>query len=559
MTRPSAFFATLVAWLLLGAGQAMAFESDEHREMSNIAIEVAKIYVATMRDPRIPAEGVDALRKWSGKYGHITECVDFFLYPEKMLSHAWRVNSSSATNSAKGDTTVEKVPVSSGGIPDAENTDSAELDGACKKQGALFAQASHSNHAHFQQDLLMSIRVWHLLAVSIGQRERNYYGGLFINAISDHYLQDYFAPGHIVTVRDRLTDVPATATHDLANQMGAIFRPKLLPKVRRILNFICSDYADDKACVVRPELDRILTNPNQKLQINDVAESAHRLKDGNLVLFRGDGLLNGSQQAAQRLLLLCVQVASVLDVLDGENSLQRFKFEYVLDRAVPTASTDFGEYQFAYQGDSIKEVLASTPTEDIQAQAARATSGVQNTRLTVCSFGGCDDTLYKLRTRSPILSISTQRESQSKGSFPARNLYTVEASTTGMLVPFGGLTGRWLTGVELIPTFGYATYRQGTFQGQGPTLRVSAAIPETEFAIGLYTRWLSYPEASGTARRLSYGLRIESGFSNYLTFFLTGGIDYGPNTNGVLARGRMWAGGLRLGAPLTRITSAFQE
>ena len=558
------FMAIIVSLSVAMPIAGFAFESQEHREMGTIAIGVAKLYAGHLESQgdSIPPEAGAAIDAFSAEnvplngpldgalYGYLVECVDFFLYPEKMLAHGWRVSSETEDKTTMGDE----------GLPDGKGSHlvSSDLVKECDKQGAAYMQASHNNHAHFQQDLMMSLRLWHFMAVALAQQEHNYYGALFLNAIADHYLHDFFAPGHIVTPRDRLTDLPATATHDLANQMGAVFVPTPTPEIEDVLRFLCAQTTDGEAagrdCVEPPGLGDLLRRKGRKLQIDGLQKHVPALLRHRRVLFRGDGFLGAEEQGPQRVLLLAVQVASILDVLRGKNTFTTVKYAYALKSGVPSATLDFGSYDFSRQGKTYAGFIDTEPAPVLASTDTHAASGnSQPSRFTPCSLGGCKDRLYELRTRAPIISFSNQRESQSSGAYSARDVYNVELSTFGRLWDLSHLSGRWLSGVEVSPVFGYSIYRQGEARGNGPTLRLSAAIPETEFSLGPYVRWLSYPVSGEATRKLSYGLRLESGFSSYFTFYVTGGVDYGTSVSGTLQRGRVWSGGLRVGVPLTRL------
>ena len=172
----------------------------------------------------------------------------------------------------------------------------------------------------------------------------------------------------------------------------------------------------------------------------------------------------------------------------------------------------------------------------------------------LCSLGGCEDRPYVLKSRAPIISISDQRESQSSGAFSARNLYTVELSTFNTPLDISSVTRDFASVVEVAPlVVGWANYQQGYRRGSGPTYRAAVTIPETDVSIGPYARWLTYSPDSGVVRKLSYGLRVDSGFFGYFSFYVTGGVDYGFTSSGELQRGRVWAGGLRVGVPFTRL------
>lgn len=541
----------MIPALMGGWDPAHAFESREHRETSSAAFKLAQAYLQKAAGKGLSGEALEAMDLMAEDYGYLVECVDFFLYPEKMLSYVWKQNGELEER--------DKTPIARGGIPDGKKdgekyrTVPARLaKNQCDKEGALFVQASHNNHAHFQHDLLMSLRLWHFTAVAMAERENNYYGALFINAIADHYLQDFFAPGHIVTPRERFTDLPATATHDLANQMGALFRPVPTGKMQRILDFICGSKGtrpSPPSCDASPEVEDILARGSdgrrRSRQIENLASDVSAIRARQLLLFRGDGFLDKEEHTRQRLLLVIAQTASILDVMQKENTLKDVYFAYVLKKGLPVTGVDFGFYEFAHQGERYAEILRDeeqkNPVANPELSAGdEGFSYTQPSYFSTCSLGGCPDRLYPLRTKSPVVSMSVQRESQSSGAYAARNVFNVEMSTVGLLWDNSRFSGRWLSGLEVVPVLGYAFYRQGSTGGSGPTVRLTASVPETEFSTGPYLRWLSYSANDGSSRRLSYGWRIDSGFSGYFTFFLTGGIDYGVSPSGSLEKGRNW-------------------
>lgn len=535
----------LVAVGVLSCGlskPALAFESNEHLFMSNAALRIAMAHAGSLPQSVRPTKALHAADRLLEQYGTLTECVDYFLYPEKMLSYAMKPGPHASE------------PVQDTVLPDGQAAviPSALIE-QCRKQGAQYIQASHSNHAHFQQDLIVSIRLYHALAVSVARTEGNHYAALALNAIADHYLQDYFAPGHLVTPRDRLTDLPATAMHDLANQMGAIFYPQI-EAVLPVLEFLCNmplrigvTPECSPTAQVLPVLQAI------GLQQVNLGPLLRDMLDGKPVLFRGDGQLTRPAQDAQRLLLLAVQTQSIEDVLLESNSMRSFSFAYDLGQGLPMASSSFGRYDFSQQGQPIAPLLAANvaPEAIIDSRAGRSTG--QSSLLTVCSFGHCDNELYTLRTRSPVLSLSYQRESESTGVHEARDVWTVEVTPFGRYVDLSKASGGMLTGVEMAPAFGYLHYRHGRRSGHGPSLRLPVYVPETEFSVGPYLRWLDYTDGTENVRRLSYGLRMDAGFSTYATFFLGVGIDHANSDGNQLRRMTLWTAGLRLGFPLTRI------
>ena len=94
-------------------------------------------------------------------------------------------------------------------------------------------------------------------------------GALVINAVSEHFLQDIFAPGHIYTLRDTLGAHSALASHDRHNVMGAVF---LIHESRW-----------------RDELKPLITDPASVEAIVAQIEESHRLLLwGDFDLWRND-------------------------------------------------------------------------------------------------------------------------------------------------------------------------------------------------------------------------------------------------------------------------------
>jgi hypothetical protein len=479
-------------------------------------------------------------------YGQISRCVDYFLFPEKIFAFGWRSRD-------RG----RYVDVGENVFPDSKS--SASLTALVKScEGSLaYFQASHGNHAHFQYDLLASLRTYHTLAIAVAndEEEDDVFAGLMINAIADHYLQDLFAPGHVVTARDRLTDLPATAVHDLANNLGAIFRPD--PAfVTPFLAFLCGttaaslDSQGGAACKGRGR-----NGVFDSLKIVDPVTAIDQILKRKTVVVRGDGHLMDPRQEAQRLLLLAVEMRSILDVIlpPRANHFRKLDFHYYDRTGHAVVRTPFGEYDFSQDGQRVADAVLAPPPDEEAERLKTVKEGPQFSVFSLCVFGGCESKLYKVRTRSAIFSGSFHRESQSAGDHDARNVYSLEFSNFSSLLQLDKLSRGYISAVEFSPTVGYSYYRQGSRSGSGPFLRFPIHIPETEFAVGPYIRWLRYYKDDEPVRRLSHGMRMDAGFTTYATFFIGFGFDYSNHLSGSLKRSTMWSAGLRIGAPLTRL------
>jgi hypothetical protein len=494
--------AIVCAWfsVALFVDPTYAFESDEHEQLGNAAFAVALEFL------KVPAESpVRRLYGRPGKYrsadreerdrlsyGDVTSCVDYFFSPEKMLADAWREG--------------RRRP----GMPSLPSPDEAVLVlEQCHKTGPSFALATHSNHSHFRHDLLMAYRLYHVAAISAARDDKSPFAGLVINAIADHYLHDFFAPGHIFTVRDRLTDVPATAVHDIWNKDGADFRPMNTQQLKPLAEFICGGSVQSCALHEGIPLGGIVG----RAPAADVGAALAGILAGKPVRLKGDAMLGDEEpdRLRQRLLMLLIQAQSVIDVLSGTNSFREMAWE---GNKFPTAAKiPFGEYLL---GDAAAREGGQAPS----------------------------DAPIPLVWKNPIVMAAVQREAMIAGTRFGRTVFTVET-------PLVVLPARHVT---FLPLIGLGYHYEGNLDGGGPTFRIVAAIPETELALSAYARNFTYPTTNeGDKRVLNGGIRLDSGFTSYFTAFISIGRDTATTQEGTLRHGVIFAAGFQFAFPLSRI------
>lgn len=487
--------------------QTCAFESDEHEKLGNIAFHLALEYFRENHPDREKVyEAARALDGRPGKYasdtkpygiasyGDLIACVDYFLSPEKILTDSWKRGRGS------------RGP---GGLP-AAGDKVLELDDCHGWFGNAFFQATHNNHAHFQYNVLMSYRMYHVAAISLARDEKAFFAALVTNAIADHYLHDFFAPGHIYTRRDGLTDVPATALHDIRNKRGADFVPEHFASesMKCLIDFICQGSVKD--CWIRDGLD--LAMLAEKSDGGDVATALTELIDGQTVRLKGDYALweAGPDGLRQRVLMLLIQARSVLDVLEGNNSFQLLNWEGESDPT--TVQMSFGHYV--------------QPKDQ-----------------------------YSLLLSNTVVGLSFHRETMVAGNRAGRNAFTAE--TPLGVIPLDQTGWKSLENLILLPTLGYGIHFEGGTQGHGPTFRLIAAVPQTEFAFSAYVRYFFYPTSAGDTRRRSFGLRFDSGFSGYLTAFIALGVDSATTPDGALRSGIIGMAGLQVSFPVSRVAGSW--
>lgn len=186
------------------------------------------------------------------------------------------------------------------------NTDIGYLQTLSSDHQATLAGASHANQDHFQGRALYTFWFWHRQAVETAS-SGNLWGALLLNAYADHFLQDSFAPGHVIAPRDENShDLYAVIIHDSYNIHGMIYRvgkpqqcyaalSKLLP--------LAKSSAFDRLEKQRVRLD---------------SSAIHGLLGANEatnVMCYGDGLINQNPSQAALVSAYCVQ--SLSDVIDS--------------------------------------------------------------------------------------------------------------------------------------------------------------------------------------------------------------------------------------------------
>jgi len=542
---------------LLGLGctsAALAFESSEHERISNLALQTAILYyLDNPGGSKARADEAQLLVGYPGKYnlektipglsslsyGDVVACVDYFLDPEKMLAEAMRRNSKSAGS--------DGIPIYNGEDPFIN-----VLSDCHKSSAAPSEQAAHNNHAHFQQEAMLSFRLYHLTAISLGSEGKggNLFGALVVNAIADHYLQDFFAPGHIVTPRSRLSDVPATAMHDSANESGLNFQPSHMDKLLPIFNYIFLKNGERDFDIFKSF--RLQAIKEQLLGRNDAASIDRVIdyfssKKFYKIRMRGDQRLwdANDSQLAQRILIFLVEARSILDILKSEDSFPIFKWKtnyipfrflwknYEFEGNAPLeAEISFGKYCL-YRDSCYPRYGLSNGFQEIN---------LNDSELRIISAFDTKHAYFP-GIIYPILGASVHQESMITGPRVGRTAASLEILPGGS-IPIATLNFAFLFG---------ATYYYGKpFHGAGPTFRLVTTVPQTELSWGPYFRRLSYQSVGGTQRKWSYGMRLDSGFSSYFTLYIGLGRDMGATSGRILEPGWIGTGGLQFSWPISR-------
>lgn len=553
-----------------------AFESWEHRQLSALAYALALDMhcMKNQGETRAKDCGIAArlLATWNGNgwasieainYGDITMCVDFFLTPDKMIAGR------------------ETSLVSDGGTPRrplyptrGEDLDMKHLS-RCKDE--LFnydgMRAMHVNHTHFQAELLVAQRNNHMLALSLRTVERNLYSALLFNAISDHFLHDSFAPGHITSWRNRLTDLAANAYHDKHNRNGWVvaidpdelrdflkFTP--IPDDQRSLpewvahrlkavdeykrTFFVPQQMDKEAPCrgecrihVEPGVDSILEQMGAAFDGRILAND-ERDETTVSVDLRGDSFLWSRFHDRQRFLMLLVQIRSIMDVLESRTEDGREPGGGTLVHVVDSFTKSSWDWRWTDKESPSRFTIADS---DLKARIGPVSYSIPHRATETVPP---EQKVLTYRNMDPIIGIGLGTDNMVFGDAQTRYTATLET------VVYGLSKARRNENQGL--TVGLQPYLSRDFNGLSFFSRVIFMKPEIETAISIPFRLVHVRQTTGRSTwRPSVGLRLDAGFTSFLTFYIQVNWDVAAQKDGRLRYGPSIGGGLQLAAPKCRV------
>jgi hypothetical protein len=275
-------------------GSATAFTGKEHLDVSNFGMQIAVFRYeapdlsARSRDDCVTPEvseletlvssgAVDAEQS----FGNLVALVDQINAPESYF---------------KSDVDTTSLPSK---ISDIDWKHIALL----RKNPFGNLQALHLNDGHFQDKAIFRHLIWHRSAMDAA-RAGQLASALIFEAYADHFLEDFFAPGHIVTPRSSTGDMASLEMHDKYN--------------RRALGFV----VDEKSAATL--LDMIKSIPDRELPIAGatltLSEASLRALEDQLakglpISLKGDGTLK--ERGIETAFISVVVARSISDVLES--------------------------------------------------------------------------------------------------------------------------------------------------------------------------------------------------------------------------------------------------
>jgi len=540
-----------VSVLFVLSQSVMAFEGDEHRQISDLALAIAIDYHCPptgMSQPkkckkiRETVEALSADKNDALTYGKINEVVDFMHYPAQVFD-------------------AKLYPLSKESL----NQHVKQLLNKKSKTFVLFDYLSASSHneRHFQGDLMKSLDILHRAAVN-NARDGDIFRALVFSALSDHFLNDFFAPGHITTQRENSHDTVALAMHDRANKAGTCFKiePDNWIELNRYLQFIegRGDY------VLFDDIDDVeLANDNLRMCGNtanldltglDPAEFQRPIivnltNSHDRIFLKGDGRLNRNPK--QKLFMLLVQVQSISEVIgsylncsatpacvDQEKSTTTFDWSasYADGKVVPpTAEIRYGSYE-------IKEDYEEQKVYFFLKRPKYAYPAVADNAF-LLSFGG------------QTLAHEPARFEMQLELFPMRIGTAFERWRNTMIQRPSSdckVQRRRLCNVGI--AYGITHFRGDDFDSTGGQIRFIKAFPKISGQVSLYLRRGKYEGKNQESWRNAFGVRYDHGFSLH-SFYIGYQRDYGFDSASNFGRENVVSFGWTLTFPSSRFLGFF--
>ena len=547
------FFQVCILFML--SPLVMGFESNEHREISDLALSVAIDY--RCRRDVVPqkdkcgdiidaAEALTAKEKGLMSYGEINEVVDFMHYPGQVFDVNVYALSKESLNQH-----VKKL---------------------LKKSAKVYVffdylSASSHNERHFQADLLKSLDDLHRAAVN-DARDGYIFRALVRSALSDHFLNDFFAPGHITTPRENSHDTVALAMHDWSNRAGTCFviEDENWPELSEYLRFIEEgnyqflDAIDDDYELANNNLQECgntatfdVTGLNreqlQKKTIGSLTNSHDK------IFLQGDGSL--IRNPKQKLFMLLVQVQSILEVLDSyidcpatpackdqNNSTTKYEWSDTYNAAggvvAPTAKIRYGNYEIK-DDDEREKVYFFLPFLERPKYAYPAVAD----NAFLLSFGGQTLSHEPARFETQLELFPMKFGSASEF---LRDIMAPRPSSDCKV------QSRQLCNVGL--AFGITHFRGDDLDSTGGQLRIIKAFPKISGQISLILRRGKYNGTNVKSWENAYGFRYDHGFSLH-SFYIGYQRDYGFDSTGNFGRENVITFGWTVTFPSSRVLKLF--
>ncbi len=518
--RPSCrrrFTAAWCAGLFLLSPRLFAFEGWEHEAMGTMSLIVASNHVARLYGDRPDlTERLRELRVTTAEFGRglslgtdqtditfgtIVKLVDYMRDPYNM-THQWSAGGGWPTSSASCNLIYLRK---------------------LSSDNVSYLSASHDNQNHFQGRAMFAFWFWHGQAVQQA-RAGNLWGGLLLEAYANHFLEDLFAPGHILAPRDdNAHDIYTLALHDIYNARGLTYVVGAPTQMSALVESTKA-LVRTKSLTIPPGLKASDSHQLHLNLTNLQAFSQSLMSTSAQVYCYGDHQL--TQNPAQVPLVATYCARAVSDVLESYlqaaeiNSFKNYRWQakvFPMRLLKPNIEgvdmrLNFGELSCLDHPMTIgladrRPWLSLAGNESVETNA---------------DWFPVTETLHHDGYRNPVIGINLGVQTVSFGSSThLRALFEVETIVYGKRYDFLRQNWRvpdWLPG-QLVVTVGYSGVAGTEEQGHGVYTRAIVPMPRLDLNFSLMAglRYHTRDEFSGWGDfeklRVEWGLHLVSLFA----------------------------------------------
>ncbi len=549
---------SMVCLILFLCRPAGAFNGWEHKAVSQLGLLLASNYVSVTFDTptntndrlsRLRAivssfyEGLPETAEWRKPdslpitYGEITLLADYMKDTYDMLH----------------------LPQSRMNLPtDAQTSNLPYLRSLVEHGDRILslASASHGAYNHFQGRALDAFWSNHKLAVAAAS-ETNLWGALMLSAYSVHFLQDLFAPGHLLTPRDANThDLDAAILHDDFDNRGLMY---VITAPRQL-----APLADTARAFVRSAAKQWRSPEGTPRHTLSLSSNAFDLFCDRLsgesrveVFCFGDGKLTVSD--LEPVLISIYTARAIADVLESylrgapTNSFP----DYAWDRRSvgPWRSIELIDMRLPYGGLTCSNRAPATRATRTTERSVADTDSATNYPVVV--------SLTRPMYRNPGFALTLGFESISdfsgshvRGLLEAEGLLAggrsdISSGTEQLKVrPFP----RSLWPRDWALTAGYSGVYGPDSQGQGAFARVIWPLAPVNLQISAQVGGRYFWGEGAEGFRDFEMLRADWGL-HVLTLFVAAGHDYHSSGNGGLHSGLAFEAGISIALPFSKLTN----
>lgn len=608
--------------LMLMASTCSAFEGYEHGTMGDLAYELAyQIHCGEGRAEsarptcvllqsngpyRNEIERIDGVKPVSSPnsnsrltYGNVVQCVDAMLTPEYLFAVT--------LNKMANDTAGAVYPPSTGivgnwGEIGLTGSDCIVNDVLNSAQRSEIIRATHNNHSHFGSHLVTTMQLYHYMAISFA-RSRDLGAALAVNALADHFLHDFFAPGHLAVNRNDTPDLLATQIHDEFNGkagvhffldfgggvndfVGGAYRERFRRSAVTALR-IMSSSSDVRVCGIRYNLAAKANRLNMESMLElavpagwcdssedravvDVLKDVLRQAEiggGKIVSMMGDdrlwdgcldvrGTIPGGclNSLSQRIVILLAGNASILEVIAAyEQSLPPVEKFGIATAVIPRVSSyNANGGDFVYAGIGVGH-YCNPYKQNVRCKESDWFRDGESKKQDSTHHGdpmlNFDSSLWKNMPVAVSLgkeSMSTSGISRTSYLLATSKVWRVERS---WFEKYSGAT------MPTVLSLGVVGHSEGSRTGLGVQLAGGVILTGTEIGMSVFTRRVKHDSPMYSMVRNGYGFRMDMGISQLVSFYLGTAKDSGLDRLYTEQRGWLFSAGLSVGLPVSRWVS----